>query len=109
MSDFVFINRLALIIKFEFVLRPSHAEDFKAIDLWNKLGWAFREQLWELFEENVREGRAEVSTVDVQLLLSGNVDVLAARTIHFYSGSGKFFADSNRKHVVPFAKYSWAV
>ena len=36
-SDLFLVDGLACIVKFEFILRTSHAEDFEAIDLWNEL------------------------------------------------------------------------
>ena len=55
------------------------------------------------------ETRAEVSAVDVKLLLTGDVDVLAARTVNFDARGGKFFAYADGEHVLALAQHSGAV
>ena len=37
-SDFLLVDGLACIVKFELVLWTSHSENFEAIDLWDELG-----------------------------------------------------------------------
>jgi len=47
-------------------------------------------------EEYMREGCAEIGSIDVQLFLSGDVHILAARAVNFDSASGQLLAHSDR-------------
>ena len=82
LSDLLFVDWFSLIVKFELELTASHTEDLEPIDLWNELGWPLGQQLWEVLEENVREASAKVGSVDVELLLAWNIDILTPRTVH---------------------------
>ena len=56
----------------------------------------------------MRETSSEVGAVDIELLLSGQVNVDAAGAIDFHSRSGKFFRNADGENVLTFAEYSWA-
>ena len=104
LSYFIFIYRLALVIKLKFVLWPTHSENFEAIYFWNKLCRAFRQKLWELLKEYVWETCSEVRSIYIQLFLPGDVHVLASGTIYLHSWCWEFLRHSNRKYVMPFTK-----
>jgi len=56
----------------------------------------------------MRETGSEVCTIDIELLLSGQVNVDAARAVDFYTRSGKLFGDTDGQNMLPFAEDSRA-
>lgn len=63
----------------------SHPKDFESVNLWDELRGALRCVLGIRLQENMGEARPEVCAIDVELLLAGNVHVLAAGTIHLHT------------------------
>ena len=61
------------------------------------------------FQEYVGKAGSKVRSVDVQLLLPGNVHILAPRTVHLYARGRKLFAYADRQHTLSLAKHSRAV
>ena len=57
----------------------------------------------------MREAGSEVGAINVDLPLSGNVDVLAAWAVDLDAGGRQFFAYPDRQHVVAFAEDARAV
>lgn len=43
----------------------------------------------------MRETRTEIGSIDIELLLSWSVNVLAPGAINFYAACGKFLADTD--------------
>ena len=60
-------------------------------------------------QENMGETGTEVGSIDVQLLLPGSVDVLAARAVDFDAAGGQFFADTDGKHILALTEDSRAI
>lgn len=85
-----------MVVELQLIFGTAHAEDFEAVDFWNKLRRSFGQKFWELLKENMREAGAEVGTVNVELLLAGNVYILASRAVDFNAGCGKFFGYADR-------------
>lgn len=79
---FIFVGRLSLVVKFEFVLAAAHAEDFEAVNFGNEFGRTLRQKFRELLEENVGKACSEVGSIDVQLLLSWDVHILASWAVY---------------------------
>jgi hypothetical protein len=107
--DLVLVHWFALVVKFQLILRPSHSEDFEPVDLRHESRGASWEELRELLQENMRETGSEVRSVNVELLLSRDIDVLAARAVDFDSRGGEFLRHSNGQHIVAFTQNSWAI
>ena len=59
-------------------------------------------------QENMGEARPEVCAIDVELLLAGNVHVLAAGTVHLHTTRGKLFTNADGEHILAFAHYAGA-
>ena len=57
----------------------------------------------------MRETGSKVSPVDIKLLLTRNVHILALRAIDLYSRRRQVFRNSNRQHILAFAENSGAV
>ena len=55
------------------------------------------------------ERRAKVSSVYVELLLAGDVHVLAAGAVHFHATGRKFLADADGEHILTLAKHARTV
>lgn len=81
LSDALFVDGLALVVELEFVLGAAHAKNFESVDLGHKFGWRLGQQLWELFEKDVREAGTEVGSIDVDLPLAWDVNVLASGAV----------------------------
>ena len=109
LTNLVFIYWFALIIEFQLVLRSPHSEYFEAIYFWNEFCRTLWKQLRELLKENMRETCAKVSTINIKLLLSWYIDILATGAIHFHSRSRQLFWYTYRQDIVSFAKDPWAV
>ena len=84
----VLVHWFALVVKFELVFRASHPENLESVYLWHKFSWTLGQKFRELLQENVGETCAKVSSINVKLLLSWNVDVLAPWAVNFHSGGG---------------------
>ena len=56
----------------------------------------------------MRETGSEVCTIYIELLLSGQVNVDAARAVDFYTRSGKLFGNTDGQDMLPFAEDSRA-
>jgi len=57
----------------------------------------------------MRKTSTEISTVDVELLLPWNVNVLTSRAVYLDPGCWQVFGDSDGKNVLAFAKHSWTI
>ena len=80
--DVLLVELIAIVVVTILVGRPLLAEDFEAIDRGNVSERAFfGVQVGVSLEKNVRERKAEVSSVDVQVLLAGHVNFLTPGTV----------------------------
>lgn len=51
----------------------------------------------------------EVRSVNVELFLARDVDILASVAVHLYSRSGEFLRDSDRQNVLALTENSRAI
>ena len=56
----------------------------------------------------MRETGTKICAINIELLLSGQVDIDTARAIDFDSRSGKLLRNTDRKHVLALAEDAWA-
>ncbi len=84
-SDFGFVDGLASEVEFEFVLAAAHPKDFKTVYFGDEARRSLDGLLRVVLQEHVREARAEVRAIDVQLLLTRDVNVLTPRAVHLHA------------------------
>ena len=108
MPDLGFVDWLASEVEFQFVLAAAHPKDFKPVYFGDEARRSLDGLLRVVLQKHMREARAEVRAVDVQLLLARDVHVLTPRAVDLDAGRRQFLTHSDGKHILAFAKDSWA-
>jgi hypothetical protein len=58
---------------------------------------------------DMRETGSKIRSIYVELFLSGNIHVVAFRTVDFYSASGQFLTHTDRQNILTLAQNSRAL
>ena len=81
-----FVDCFAAVVVFLFIGRSFHAKNFESENEWligkRAIFWI---EVWISLEKNVGKADSKVGSINVQVFLARNVNLLASWTIDFYS------------------------
>lgn len=97
--DLLFVQGVSVVVVKQFVGRPFLSENLEPIDRGQvSQGAILRVQVRVCFQKHVAERGAEVSAIDVQVLLPRNVDFLALGAESFDAGCRELFREPDWEH-----------